>query len=280
MRGAKIFFALRPAPIQINCIGFPGTLGADYYDYILTDSFVTPPQQQANFAERFMLLPHCYLPGDSQRAMGPVPTRAECRLPDRGVVFCCFNASYKIHPAVFAIWMRLLASVPDSVLWLLDTDAMVRDNLRREAQRRNVAPDRLIFAPRVPLENHLARHGVADLFLDTFPCNAHTTTNDALFAGLPVLTCAGDTFASRVSGSHLLAVGLPELITYNLEEYAAQALLLAQDRELLLSYKVRLRANRDHYPLFDTIGYTHALEQRLLGAWENWVSARDDGGSR
>ena len=266
-------FALRPAPIQINCIGFPGTLGADYYDYIMTDRFVTPPEQQAHFAERFMLLPHCYMPGDTRRSIGPLPTRAQCQLPGSGMVFCCFNASYKIHPKVFAIWMRLLEKLPDSVLWLLDTGPMVSENLRGEAKRCGVSPDRLIFAPRVPLAEHLARHSVADLFLDTFPCNAHTTANDALFAGLPIVTCTGDTFASRVSGSHLMAIGLPELITGVLDDYAALALKLALDPALLASYRTRLRANRDHFPLFDTIGYTRALEQRLSTAWEVWVTA-------
>ena len=261
-------FALRPAPIQINCIGFAGTLGADYYDYILCDRFVTPAQDQVHFAERFMLLPHCYMPGDTRRAIASMPTRAECGLPDRGFVFCCFNSSYKILPRAFAIWMRLLEQVPDSVLWLLDSNPSATQNLRREAQSRNVSPERLIFAPRVALAQHLARHNVADLFLDTLPYSAHTTANDALFAGLPVLTCVGDTFAGRVSGSHLLAIGLPELITHNLDDYAALALKLARDPALLMSYRERLRANRDTFPLFDTIGYTRALEQLLIDAWE------------
>jgi predicted O-linked N-acetylglucosamine transferase (SPINDLY family) len=264
-------FALRPAPIQINCIGFAGTLGADYYDYILCDRFVTPAQQQVHFAERFMLLPHCYMPGDTRRAFAPMPTRAQCQLPDRGFVFCCFNASYKILPEMFAIWMRLLQDVPGSVLWLLDTNPSVSRNLRCEAQSRDVSPDRLIFAPRIPLAEHLARHGVADLFLDTFPYNAHTTANDALFAGLPLVTCAGETFASRVSGSHLNAIGLPELITHNLDDYAALAQKLALDPGLLASYRARLRANRYTFPLFDTIGYTRALEGLLADAWEDWV---------
>jgi predicted O-linked N-acetylglucosamine transferase (SPINDLY family) len=197
-----------------------------------------------------------------------MPTRSECRLPAQGVVFCCFNASYKILPKMFSIWMRLLEQVPDSVLWLLDSNPPATQNLRREAQIRNVSPERLIFAPRVPLAQHLARHNVADLFLDTLPYSAHTTANDALFAGLPVLTCVGDTFAGRVSGSHLLAIGLPELITHNLDDYTALALKLARDPALLRSYRERLRANRDTFPLFDTIGYTRALEQLLIDAWD------------
>jgi predicted O-linked N-acetylglucosamine transferase (SPINDLY family) len=261
-------FALHPAPIQINCIGFAGTLGADYYDYILCDRVVTPAQDQEHFAERFMLLPNCYMPGDTRRAIASTPTRAECGLPAQGVVFCCFNASYKILPNMFAIWMRILEEVPGSVLWLLESNPSATENLRREAKSRNVSPERLIFAPRVPLALHLARHSVADLFLDTLPYSAHTTANDALFAGLPVLTCAGDTFAGRVSGSHLRAIGLPELVTHNLDDYVALALELARDPSLLHSYRERLRGNRETFPLFDTVGYTRALEQLLIDAWE------------
>ncbi len=259
-------FAMRPAPIQINCIGFPGTLGADYYDYIVTDRFVSPPDQQVHFSERFMYLPHCYMPGDTRRPIGATPNRAQCGLPDAGFVFCCFNGSYKIQPAVFEIWMRLLQRVPQSVLWLLDTDPMTRANLERESRRRDVAPERLVFAPRVPVAEHLARHGAADLFLDTFPCNAHTTANDALFAGLPVVTRAGETFASRVSGSHLRAIGLPELVTYGLADYEALALRLAREPDTLAEFRTRLRTNRKTHPLFDTIGYTRALEESLLQA--------------
>ncbi len=262
-------FALRPAPIQINCIGFPGTLGADYYDYIVTDGFVTPPDQQENFAERFMLMPHCYMPGDGKRVIGEAPTRQACGLPESGQVFCCFNASWKIHPHVFDVWMRLLAATPGSVLWLLHSNVASCDNLRREARNRGVAPERLIFAPTLPLAEHLARHSQADVFLDTFPCNAHTTANDALFAGLPVLTCAGETFASRVSGSHLRAIGLPELVTASLADYEALALKLAAEPGLLATYRDQLRSNRSSESLFDTLGYTRAFERSLWAAWEN-----------
>ena len=265
-------FALRAAPIQVNCIGFPGTLGADCYDYILTDRLVTPPEQQSSFAERFMVLPDCYLPSDSNRPIGVTPSRGQCGLPDGVFVFCCFNASYKIVPQVFEAWMRLLREVDGSVLWLLETNAPATANLRREARERGVAPERLIFASRVPLAEHLARHAAADLFLDTFPCNAHTTANDALFAGLPLVTCAGETFASRVSGSQLHAIGLPELVTYDLESYEALALKLARDSDTLRNLRARLRSNRDSFPLFDTEGYTRALEALLLAAWEKRVS--------
>ena len=260
-------FALRPAPIQINAIGFPGTLGAPWYDYILGDAFVTPAEQQQYFTERFMLLPHCYLPGDAKRTIDAVPTRTQCGLPAAGFVFCCFNGSYKILPDVFAIWMRLLAQAPGSVLWLLETNAQASANLRREARSRGIAPERLVFAPRVPVSQHLARHAAADLFLDTFPCNAHTTANDALFAGLPLVTCAGETFASRVSGSQLKAIGLPELVTDSPAAYEALALELARRPELLARYRKRVRANRDASPLFDTAGYTRALEALLFAAW-------------
>jgi predicted O-linked N-acetylglucosamine transferase (SPINDLY family) len=259
-------FALEPAPIQVNAIGFPGTLGAPWYDCILGDAYVTPPGSEANFSERILRLPHCYLPGDAKRPIARAPGRAESGLPDDGFVFCCFNASYKILPEVFSIWMRLLARVDGSVVWLLDTNPEATANLRREALRRGVAAERLVFAPRVPLAEHLARHAAADLFLDTFPCNAHTTANDALFAGLPLVACSGETFASRVSGSQLRAVGLPELVTNSLADYEALALALARDPTRLARCRSRLRAGRDAAPLFDSAGYARALEALLLDA--------------
>lgn len=265
-------FALRAAPIQINAIGFPGTLGADFYDYILTDAFVTPPEQERNFTERFLLLPHCYLPGDSRRRVDAAPTRAQCALPESAFVFCCFNASYKILPDVFALWMRLLHAIPESVLWLLESNAEATRNLRAEAQRHGLAPQRLVFAPRVALSRHLARHALADLFLDTFPCNAHTTANDALFAGLPLVTCAGETFASRVSGSQLNAIGLPELVTRSLQAYETLAAALARDRGRLAQYRARLAANRATRPLFDSAAYARALEALLLGARDDYLA--------
>lgn len=267
-------FALRPATIQINCIGFPGTLGADCYDYILTDRFVTPPEQQENFSERFLYLPNCYLPSDSRRAIGSAPTRAQCGLPTEGFVFCCFNSAYKITPTIFDIWARLLRAVPGSVLWLLEAHPTASGNLRREAERRGVAADRLLFAPRVPLAEHLARHAAADLFLDTFPCNAHTTANDALYAGLPLLTCAGETFASRVSGSQLLAIGLPDLVTERLEDYEAVALELACNPTRLRNLRDRLRSNRESADLFNAKEYAAALEGLLFETYENLRSSQ------
>jgi predicted O-linked N-acetylglucosamine transferase (SPINDLY family) len=264
-------FALRPAPLQINCIGFPGTLGASHYDYIVTDALVTPPSQAPHFAERFLILPHCYMPGDTQREIGVAPTREQYGLADDAFVFCCFNTAYKIVPTMFDVWMGILRAVPNAALWLLDSHAAVAANLKREAFARGVDPARIVFAPRVPLREHLARHSIADLFLDTLPCNAHTTANDALFAGLPLLTCAGDTFASRVSASHLHAIGLPELVTTSLEGYETLAISLAREPAALQGYRQRLEANRATAPLFDTAAYTRALEDLLVEAWHERV---------
>jgi protein O-GlcNAc transferase len=268
-------FALRPAPVQVNWLGYLGTLGAPWYDYVLTDRFATPPAQQAFFTERLLYLPDCYCPSDTRRAVASaVAERTACGLPAAGFVFCCFNNTYKILPAVFAVWMRLLAAVPDSVLWLAPGQAVACANLRREASARGVDPARLIFAPRVSLAEHLARHAHADLFLDTTPYNAGATANDALFMGVPVLTCAGDTMASRVAGSQLTAIGLPELITDSLEAYEALALTLARDRAQLQRIRAQLAANRHTHPLFDMARFTRALDDLLLAAWENRPSPR------
>ncbi len=261
-------FALRPAPLQINCIGFPGTLGAEWYDYIFTDRFSVPEHLQRFYTERPLYMPHMAFPSDTTRLPpGPPPTRAACGLPESGFVFCCFNSSYKILPEVFAIWMRLLAAVPGSVLWLLDTSAEVRSNLRGEAKRAGIDPARLIFAPVVPVGAHVARNAAADLFLDSYPYGAHTTANDALLAGLPVITCAGETLASRIAGSQLNAIGLPELIATSFAEYEALALRLATEPGLLDGYRERLRANRHTSPLFDMARYARDFEDAMLRIW-------------
>ena len=210
-------FAYRPAPVQVNYLGYPGTTGAPYMDYIIVDRFVVPPSHAHHFSERLAYLPDCYQPNDRPRPIAAdTPSRAACGLPEHGFVFCAFNQAYKITPAVFALWMRLLAATPGSVLWLLETHAEASANLRAAAASAGIDPQRLVFAPRLALPAHLARHRLADLFLDTLPVNGHTTTSDALWAGLPVLTCAGETFVSRVAGSLLHAVGLPELVTSSL----------------------------------------------------------------
>ena len=267
--------AHRPAPIQVNYLGYPGTMGADFIDYIIVDPFVVPPDQQPFFSEQLVHLPDCYQCNDDTREIAQrTPSRSECDLPEQGFVFCCFNNSYKITPTFFDIWMRLLHVVPHSVLWLLDTNSSAKTNLVREAAARGIVPERLIFASRLPLPEHLARHRLADLFLDTLPYNAHTTASDALWAGLPVLTCAGNTFAGRVAGSLLRAVGLGELVTTTLEDYEAMALRLARDVELLTRLRVCLAQNRRSYPLFDTERYARNIETAYWRMWERWRAGR------
>ena len=268
-------FASKPAAIQVSWLGYLGTLGAEWYDYVLTDRFVCPANLQPFFTERFLYLPDCYCPSDTRRAEGArAPDRVACGLPEQAVVFCCFNHSYKIAPALFEVWMRLLERIPGSVLWLAPGSAGARGNLLREAERRGVDAGRLVFAPVVALSEHLARLAHADLFLDTLPYNAGTTANDALLMGVPVLTCAGETMASRVAGSQLLAVGLPELVTGTLADYEATALALAGDRARLRALKQRLAVNRTASPLFDMARFTRNLDQLLLDVAANRASQR------
>jgi len=269
-------FALRPAPLQINSMGFPGTLGAAWYDYIHVDPFVAPAEMQPHYTEQFFHMPHAYVPSDTRRAPGgPAPTRSEVGLPDKPFVFCCFNNTFKLLPDVFAAWMRLLSAVPDSVLWLLGANADATTNLRREMKDAGVDPARLVFAPRVENAQHLARTAVADLFLDTSPYGAHTTTNDALLVGVPVVTYAGDTLASRNPGSQLRAIGLPDMVTSTLDEYQALALRLASDPRALAAVRVRLAENRATYPLFDMARYARDLEDGLLRLWRDYETGAD-----
>jgi predicted O-linked N-acetylglucosamine transferase (SPINDLY family) len=253
--------AQRPAPVQVNYLGYAGTLGQDYCDYIVADRFVIPEAMQPHYAERVVYLPDSFMVNDCDRRISPdTPSRADVGLPD-GFVFCCFNNAYKITPDLFDAWMRLLGGIDGSVLWLAGGNPAAQDNLRREAGRRGVDPDRLVFAAKTMLnEDHLARIRLADLFLDTLHYNAHATATDALWAGLPVLTCAGATFASRVAGSLLRAAGLPELVTASLAEYEALALRLARDRDLLASLRGRLARDRATCPLFDTARFTRHIE--------------------
>lgn len=260
--------AQRPAPIQVSYLGYPGTMGVDHIDYILADRIVIPEDQQSCYSERVVYLPESYQPNDQRREIADrTPTRAEAGLPATGFVFCSFNSSYKITPAIFGVWMRLLREVEGSVLWLLDDNALAICNLRREAEQRGVAGDRLVFAARAPLADHLARHRRADLMLDTFPCNAHTTASDALWAGLPLVTLHGGGFAGRVAGSLLHAVGLPELITETLAHYESTALALAQDRERLGAIKAKLAGNRAIVPLFDTNRTCRHIESAYETMW-------------
>ncbi len=256
-------FAYRPAPIQVNYLGYPGSLGVDYLDYILADRVVIPEEHQAFYSEKVAYLPHAYLPTDSNLKIAErTPSRKEMGLPETGVVFCSFNHDYKINPPMFDVWMRLLDQVPGSVLWLMKLNEPAQHNLRREAEQRGIDPDRLIFATRVPLvEDHLARYRLADMFLDTTPYNAHTTASDCLRLGLPVVTYLGNTFSGRVAASLLQAIGLPELITHSFAEYEALALQLARDSALLASIKAKLLENQKTYPLFKTDVFCQNLEQ-------------------
>ena len=262
-------FAFRPAPIQVNYLGFPGTMGAPYMDYIVADRIVIPEDEKPHYSEAVVYLPDTYMPTDSTRPIAAsTPTRSEAQLPESGFVFASFNHSYKFSPELFAIWMRLLTAVEGSVLWLPAFPA-AEENLRREVQARGVAAARLVFAPfTAAAENHLARLKLADLFLDTLPYNAHATAGDALWAGLPVLSCKGTTFAGRVAASLLHAAGLPELVTESLAAYEALALKLAREPQALASLKTKLAANRSTHPLFDTARFTRNLEAAYVQMWE------------
>lgn len=263
-------FASRAAPIQVNYIGFPGTLGTDYYDYVIADATVLPPEHFAFYTEQVAWLPDTYLPTDAIRAIAPrTPPRSELGLPESSFVFCAFNLSYKINPAMFDVWMRLLHAVEGSVLWLREYNTVAARNLRAEAERRGVAPERLVFAPRAPLAaDHLARQRQADLFLDALPYNAHTTATEALWAGLPVLTCLGSGFAGRVASSLNRAVGMPELVTQSLTEYEALALQIANDPALCAHFKDQLARNRQTHPLFDTARFTRNIEAAFVTMWQ------------
>ena len=259
----------RPAPVQVSFLGYPGTSGLDAIDYIIADPVVLPFDQQPYFTEKIVHLPDCYQANDAGKAIAPAtPSRAELGLPEQGFVFCCFNQSYKFTPEIFDVWMRLLKRFDGAVLWLLHSNDAATTNLRREAELRGVDPHRLTFAPKMELSAHLARHRAADLFLDTLPCNAHTTASDALWAGLPVLTCLGSTFAGRVAASLLRAIGLPELVTANLEAYEALATELASDPARMAVLRQKLEDNRFHEPLFDTDRYRRHIEAAYDTMWQ------------
>jgi protein O-GlcNAc transferase len=263
-------FARRPAPVQVNYLGYAGTMGASYWDYILADRYVIPREFRHAFVEQVVELPDSFMVNDGRREISERAfSRAEAGLPENGIVFCCFNSAHKITPEIFDVWMRLLAQIDGSVLWLSSLHAAGTTNLRRAAQARGVAADRLVFASRVARnEDHLARVRLADLFVDTLHYNAHMTAADALWAGVPVLTCSGATFASRVAGSLLGAVGLPELITTSLADYETLALRLARDPALLLALRQKLARNRATFPLFDTARFTRHVEAAYTTMWK------------
>ncbi|MDR2219440.1 MAG: tetratricopeptide repeat protein [Methylobacillus sp.] len=260
--------ALRPAPVQVNWLGFPGTLGAPFADYLLTDHTITPESEAAHYSEQFAWLPDCYQPNNHTRPDAPTPTRISCGLPKDKTVFCCFNQNFKITPQLFDSWMKIISEIPHSVLWLLECNAWAKANLRREAEARGVHPDRIIFAPRTTQAEHIARHRCADLFLDTAPYNAHTSASDALWAGLPLLTMLGATFTSRVAASLLQAAGLPELVTHSYEEYESVAIQLAANSARLTALRERLITGRSHAPLFDTPRFTCNLETAYRQMWQ------------
>lgn len=262
-------FSFHPVPVQVNYLGYPGTMGVDYYDYILADRHIIPPEHHGFYSEKVAYLPDTYLPTDASIQISErTPTRAECGLPETGFVFCAFCHDYKINPPLFDIWMRLLAQVPGSVLWLVSRNEISQRNLRREAEARGISAERLVFAQRVPLvEDHLARYRQADLFLDTHPYNGHTTAADALMAGLPVLARMGDSFASRVAASLLHAMGMPELIARSAQEYEAMALNLAQQPALLAQIKAKIAANKSASSLFDTQEFCRNLEAVYIAMW-------------
>jgi protein O-GlcNAc transferase len=265
-------FAHRAAPLQVSYLGYPGTMAAPYIDYLIADPTLIPPASRPHYTERIVYLPHSYQANDRKRPVAEQHfTRAELGLPPRGFVFCCFNNTYKVTPDTFDVWMRIVKRTAGSVLWLLADSETATVNLRREAEARGVSGARLVFAPRMPLAQHLARQRAADLFLDTFPYNAHTTASDALWAGLPVLTRCGESFVARVAASLLRAVGLPELITTTAAEYESVAAGLAADPDRLAQLSGSLHHRRLAVPLFDTTLFTRQLEQAYTQMHERYL---------
>ena len=263
-------FARKPAPVQVSYLAYPGTLGAPWMDYILADKIVIPETQAADYSEKVAWLPGSYQVNDSKRAIGKTPSRTEAGLPPNGFVFCNFNQAEKRSPQAFSSWMRILAAVPGSVLWLPRPNVLAEQNLKKEAGKRGIAPERLVFAPHVPsFEDHLGRVVLADLFLDGGPYGAHTTASDALWAGVPLITLMGGAFAGRVASSLLLALGLPELVTNSEAEFEALAINLAQSHERLKALREKLDQQRATAPLFDTARTTRAIEKAYQTMFEN-----------
>jgi predicted O-linked N-acetylglucosamine transferase (SPINDLY family) len=264
-------FSYRAAPIQVNYLGYPGTTAAEYFDYIIADTILIPVESQKYYCEKVVYLPNSYQANDRKRVISEkLFTRQDLDLPKDGVVFCCFNNNFKLTPRTFDCWMRILKAVNGSVLWLLEDNATAVTNLQKEAVARGLDPNRLIFAKRMKLPDHLARHKLADLFLDTLPYNAHTTASDALWAGLPVLSCMGESFASRVAASLLNAIELPELIVSSQEQYEAMAVELATNPVKLGAIKARLERNRPITALFDTLRFTKNIEEAYTQMYERF----------
>ncbi|MBZ4200544.1 MAG: tetratricopeptide repeat protein [Methylotenera sp.] len=274
--------ALKPATVHINWLGFPGTMGhvsspveakRPLFDCLISDAFITPADSAQDYAEKLVLLP-CYQANDSLRPVAKPPSRAGCQLPEDAFVYCCFNQTFKITPEVFAVWMRLLKAQANSVLWLLECNPWAKENLIKAALAHGVAANKLVFAPRLSIAEHLARHVHAELFLDTLPYNAHTTCSDALWMGLPVLSCVGQTFSSRVAGSLLQTVGLTEMITYNLADYENRARYYTEHPDALQQLKQKLVEQRASSPLFNPGSFARALERCYQTVWQELITKR------
>jgi predicted O-linked N-acetylglucosamine transferase (SPINDLY family) len=266
-------FRNRAAPIQVGFLGYPGTTGSEAVSYLIVDPVIATDEVRRTMTEQPVIMPHCYQCNDDQRPWpDDGPTRAQCGLPESAFVYCSFNQTRKITPVVFDLWMRILRSVESSVLWLYVRFEGARANLLREAKKCGVAPERIVFAERLPVTQHLARFRLADLMLDTFPYGAHTTASDALWMGCPVLTCAGRSFASRVAASLVDTVGLPELVTTSFEDYEALATELARDPAKIALLRARLGEARTTTPLFDTALFCRDLERAYDLMWERYVA--------
>ena len=264
-------FSYRAAPVQVNWLGYPGTIGANFIDYIVADKTLIPEQSQQFYSEKVVYLPSSYQANDRKRLISDRKfTREELGLPGNGFVFCCFNNNFKILPVTFDRWMQILKAVEGSVLWLFQDNSWAVENLKKQAEKQGIAADRLVFAERLAPPEHLARHRQADLFLDTFPYNAHTTASDALWTGIPVLTLKGQSFPSRVAASLLNAIGLPELITNTQEEYESLAIDLATNHQKLADIKLKLANNRLTTPLFNTPLFTKNLEAAYIKMYEQY----------
>ena len=268
-------FAYRAAPIQVNYLGYPGSMGVDFIDYIIADKVIIDEKNQDSFSEKIVYLPNSYQVNDNNKRISKsVATRELYGLPNDKFIFCSFNNNYKITPEIFNIWMNILHRVENSILWLYEDNVWATENLRKEASARGISPDRLYFAPKIDAAHHLARHRLADLFLDTFPCNAHTTASDALWVGLPLLTLKGATFSSRVASSLLCALELPELMTHSFEEYENTAIELATNSSKLEVVKQKLEANKVNGPLFNIHLFKETLEEAYLSMYKKYLNSQ------
>ncbi len=270
--GRPEVFARRPAPIQVNFLGFPGTMGADFIDYILADRFVIPSLQETAYSEAIAFLPHCYQPNDRKMLIADsYPSRKDMGLPESGLVIGSFNNSYKLSPALMTIWLRLLKAVPGSVLWLLEFNPSMIVNLRAFAEQAQVDPDRLVFASPLPHDQHLARHQAMDLFLDTFPVSAHTTASDTLRMGVPLVTLVGESFASRVAGSLLHTLHMDQLIAHSYQEYEEIARRLMLNPEDLRSCREKLQQELAQTSCFDGQIFARSIESAYTKMWGRWL---------